>query len=91
MKFIRPNDMIKLDFEFPERLVTARFNNLFTRSDHRWYIELRQAHGYQSWNWWKTQIIKKWANDAWRFKVEMAFESDKFNSDKDKALPWFCQ
>ncbi|MBW0511267.1 hypothetical protein O181_050982 [Austropuccinia psidii MF-1] len=29
--------------------------------------------------------------DALRFKVEKAFESAKFNSDKDKALPWFCQ
>ncbi|MBW0521324.1 hypothetical protein O181_061039 [Austropuccinia psidii MF-1] len=58
---------------------------------HRWYIKLRQAHRHQSWTWWKTQIIKKWANDAWRFKVKTAFEYAKFNADKDKALPWFCQ
>ncbi|MBW0586743.1 hypothetical protein O181_126458 [Austropuccinia psidii MF-1] len=91
MEFIRGIDMIKEDFELPDRLVTARFNTLFTRSAHRWYIKLRQAHGHQSWTWWKTQIINKWANDAWRFKVETAFESAKFNADKDKALPWFCQ
>ncbi|MBW0559315.1 hypothetical protein O181_099030 [Austropuccinia psidii MF-1] len=67
-------------------------NNLKTNNlTHRWYIKLRQAHGHQSWTWWKTQIINKWANDAWRFKVETAFESSKFNSDKDKALPWFCK
>ncbi|MBW0562795.1 hypothetical protein O181_102510, partial [Austropuccinia psidii MF-1] len=60
-------------------------------SAHRWYIKLRQAHGHQSWTWWKTQIISKWANDAWRYKVETSFESFKFNSDKDKALLWFCQ
>ncbi|MBW0551877.1 hypothetical protein O181_091592 [Austropuccinia psidii MF-1] len=53
--------MIKEDFELPDRLVTARFNTLFTRSAHRW------------------------------FKVETAFESVKFNSDKDKALPWLFQ
>ncbi|MBW0570229.1 hypothetical protein O181_109944, partial [Austropuccinia psidii MF-1] len=64
---------------------------MFMRSAHRWYIKLRQAHGHQSWTWWKTQIINKWANDSWRFKVETAFESAKFNADKDKALPWFCQ
>ncbi|MBW0582050.1 hypothetical protein O181_121765 [Austropuccinia psidii MF-1] len=59
---------------------------------HRCYIKLRQAHGYQSWTWWKTQINRKWANiDAWRFKVEKAFESEKFNADKEKALPCFCQ
>ncbi|MBW0591892.1 hypothetical protein O181_131607 [Austropuccinia psidii MF-1] len=90
MEFIRGIDMIKENFELPDRLVTARFNTLFIRSAHRWYIKLIQAHGHQSWTWWKAQIINKWANDAWRFKVEKAFESAKFNSDKDKALPWLC-
>ncbi|MBW0464177.1 hypothetical protein O181_003892 [Austropuccinia psidii MF-1] len=91
MEFIRAIDMIREDFELPERLVTAQFNTLFTRSAHRWYIKLRQAHGHQNWTWWKTQIINNWANDSWRFNVETAFEYFKFNSDKDKALPWFFQ
>ncbi|MBW0551293.1 hypothetical protein O181_091008, partial [Austropuccinia psidii MF-1] len=52
---------------------------------------MRQEHGYQSWTWWKIQIINKWANDALRFKDKIAFESAKSNSDKDKALPWFFQ
>ncbi|MBW0498675.1 hypothetical protein O181_038390 [Austropuccinia psidii MF-1] len=83
--------MIREDFELPDRLVTARFNTLFNRSAHRWYIKLRQAHGHQSWTWWKTQIINKWDNNSWRFKVETAFVFAKFNADKYKALPWFCQ
>ncbi|MBW0532189.1 hypothetical protein O181_071904 [Austropuccinia psidii MF-1] len=91
MEFIRRIEMIKEDFKLPERLVTARFNTLLTRSAHRWYIKLRQAHGHQSCTWWKTPIINKWANDAWRFKVETAFESANVNSDKDKAFPWFFQ
>ncbi|MBW0589062.1 hypothetical protein O181_128777 [Austropuccinia psidii MF-1] len=91
MEFIRGIDMIKEDFELPERLLTARFHNLFTRSAHRCYIKLRQAHGHQSWTWWKTQNIKKWANDSWRVEVETAFESAKFNANKDKDLPWFFQ
>ncbi|MBW0485152.1 hypothetical protein O181_024867 [Austropuccinia psidii MF-1] len=91
MEFIRGIDMIKEDFELPERLVKAIFNTLLTISAHRWYIKLRQAHGHQIWTWWKTPIINKWANDAWRFKVETAFESAQFNAKKDKALPWFFQ
>ncbi|MBW0493940.1 hypothetical protein O181_033655 [Austropuccinia psidii MF-1] len=91
MEFIRGIIMIKEDFKLPDILVTARFNTFLTRSAHRLYIKLRQAHGHQSWTCWKTQIINKWASDAWRFKVERAFESAKFNSDKDRALPWFCQ
>ncbi|MBW0558970.1 hypothetical protein O181_098685 [Austropuccinia psidii MF-1] len=91
MESIRGIEMIKEDFQLPDRLVTARFNTLATKSAHRWYIKLRQAHGHQSWTWWKTQIMNKWANDAWWFKVEKAFEYAKFNADKDKALPWLCQ
>ncbi|MBW0526932.1 hypothetical protein O181_066647 [Austropuccinia psidii MF-1] len=64
MEFIRGIYMIKEDFELSERLGKARFNTLFTRSAHRLYIKLRQAHGHQSWTWWKTQIINKWANDS---------------------------
>ncbi|MBW0517079.1 hypothetical protein O181_056794, partial [Austropuccinia psidii MF-1] len=67
MECIRGIDMIKKDFELPERLVTARFNTLFTKSAHRWYIKSRQAHGHQT------------------------FESENFNADKDKDLPWFFQ
>ncbi|MBW0552542.1 hypothetical protein O181_092257 [Austropuccinia psidii MF-1] len=73
MEFIRYIDNIKEDFELPDRFVTARFNTLFTTSSHRWYIKLRQAHGHDGWTWWKTQIINKWANDVWRFKVETDF------------------
>ncbi|MBW0472419.1 hypothetical protein O181_012134 [Austropuccinia psidii MF-1] len=72
-------------------LITARFNTLFTRSAHRWYIKIRQAHGHQSWTWWKTQIIDQWANDSWRFKVKTSFESAKINAYKDKSLPLFFQ
>ncbi|MBW0521093.1 hypothetical protein O181_060808 [Austropuccinia psidii MF-1] len=59
MEFIRGIDMIKEDFELLDILVTAIFNTFFTRSAHRWYIKLRQAHGNQICTWWETQIINK--------------------------------
>ncbi|MBW0486358.1 hypothetical protein O181_026073 [Austropuccinia psidii MF-1] len=73
MEVIRGIDMIGEDFELPDRLLTAIFNPFFTRSAHRWNIKLRQAHGHQSWFWWKIQIINNWSNDSWRFKVKTAF------------------
>ncbi|MBW0514746.1 hypothetical protein O181_054461 [Austropuccinia psidii MF-1] len=91
MEFLRGIDIIKEGFALPDRLVTERFNTLFKRSAPRWYIKLRQAHGHQSWTWWTTPIINKWANDSWRFKAETAFEPFKFNPHKDKGLPWFFQ
>ncbi|MBW0515315.1 hypothetical protein O181_055030 [Austropuccinia psidii MF-1] len=39
----------------------------------------------------KPKLSQKGDNYAWRFKVQTGFESSKFNSDKYKALPWFCQ
>ncbi|MBW0528296.1 hypothetical protein O181_068011 [Austropuccinia psidii MF-1] len=77
--------------EWPHFSGEGEYDHMEFIRAHRWYLKLRQAHGHQSWTWWKPQIINKWANDAWRFKVETAFESAKFNADKDKALPWFCQ
>ncbi|MBW0514803.1 hypothetical protein O181_054518 [Austropuccinia psidii MF-1] len=87
MEFIRGIDMIQEYFKLIDRLARAIFNTLLTKSAHRWYIKLREAHGHQSWTWWKTQIIIKWANNIWRFKVETAFLSSKFNAYKDKDLP----
>ncbi|MBW0584569.1 hypothetical protein O181_124284 [Austropuccinia psidii MF-1] len=34
-------------------------------------------------------MITKWAKNSWRFKIENAFESSIFNSEKDKPLTWF--
>ncbi|MBW0526821.1 hypothetical protein O181_066536 [Austropuccinia psidii MF-1] len=48
IEFNRGIAVIKEDFELPDRLVTERFNTLFTRSGHRWYIKLRQEHGHRS-------------------------------------------
>ncbi|MBW0566049.1 hypothetical protein O181_105764 [Austropuccinia psidii MF-1] len=48
MEFIRGIDIIKEDFELPDRLVRERFNTFFTRSAHRLYIKSRQPHGHQS-------------------------------------------
>ncbi|MBW0572916.1 hypothetical protein O181_112631 [Austropuccinia psidii MF-1] len=56
MKSIRGIEMIKEDFELPDRLVTAILNTLFIRSAHRWYIKLRREHEHQSWTWWKTKL-----------------------------------
>ncbi|MBW0557752.1 hypothetical protein O181_097467 [Austropuccinia psidii MF-1] len=89
MEFISGIEMIKEYFELPYRLVTAIFNTLFTRSAHRWYIKPRQAHGHQSWAWWKTQIINQWSNDAWRFEVEKSFVFAKLNYEKDKSYHGF--
>ncbi|MBW0531469.1 hypothetical protein O181_071184 [Austropuccinia psidii MF-1] len=77
--------------EWPHFNGEGEYDHMEFIQAQRWYIKLRQVHGHQSWTWWKTQIINKWANDAWRFKAETALESSKFIADKDKDLTWFCK
>ncbi|MBW0478922.1 hypothetical protein O181_018637 [Austropuccinia psidii MF-1] len=90
MEFIRGIDMIKENFELTDILLTERFKTLFTKSAHTCYIKLRQVHGHQSWTWWKTQLINKWANDACRFKMKTVFESANLNSEKTELYHGFA-
>ncbi|MBW0514296.1 hypothetical protein O181_054011 [Austropuccinia psidii MF-1] len=52
---------------------------------------MRQDHGKHDWLWWKSHIITKCANNSWSFKMENSFQSDIFNSEKDKPLTWFLK
>ncbi|MBW0578651.1 hypothetical protein O181_118366 [Austropuccinia psidii MF-1] len=52
---------------------------------------MRQDHEKHAWSWWKSEMITKWANNSWRFKMDNAFESTIFNSEKDKPLMWFFE
>ncbi|MBW0576610.1 hypothetical protein O181_116325 [Austropuccinia psidii MF-1] len=48
-----------------------------------------QDHGKHSWTWWKEQVISKWENDSWRFKMENSFEESIFNIEWDRPMSWF--
>ncbi|MBW0537211.1 hypothetical protein O181_076926 [Austropuccinia psidii MF-1] len=74
MEFMKTIDMFKEDFNIPDEYISARLHSLFTKSAKKWYYKMRQNHGKNSWPWWKEQIICKWANDSWRFKMENYFQ-----------------
>ncbi|MBW0509420.1 hypothetical protein O181_049135 [Austropuccinia psidii MF-1] len=52
---------------------------------------MRQDHGKHFWPWWKYQIISKWANDSWRFKMEDHFEEEIFSVERDRPMSWFLK
>ncbi|MBW0492224.1 hypothetical protein O181_031939 [Austropuccinia psidii MF-1] len=52
---------------------------------------MRLDHDKHYWHWWKSEIITKWANNSWIFKMENAFESAIFSSEKDTPLTWFLK
>ncbi|MBW0501113.1 hypothetical protein O181_040828 [Austropuccinia psidii MF-1] len=91
MSFIETIDMLQEDYAIPDELITARLHSLFEKSAKRWYYGIRQKNGKNSWSWWKEEIITKWANDAWPYKIENAFEKSFFDPDKDKHLTWFLK
>ncbi|MBW0533500.1 hypothetical protein O181_073215 [Austropuccinia psidii MF-1] len=49
---------------------------------------MRKEHGKDDWLWWKSERIDKWGKTICIFKMENAFESSIFNSDKDRPLTW---
>ncbi|MBW0547141.1 hypothetical protein O181_086856 [Austropuccinia psidii MF-1] len=52
---------------------------------------MRQDHGKHDWPLWKAEIITKWADNSWRFRIENAFESAILNSEMHKPLTWFLK
>ncbi|MBW0516971.1 hypothetical protein O181_056686 [Austropuccinia psidii MF-1] len=52
---------------------------------------MRKDHGKHSWPWWKEQIISRWENDSWRFKMENSFEDATFNIERDRPMSWFVK
>ncbi|MBW0583094.1 hypothetical protein O181_122809, partial [Austropuccinia psidii MF-1] len=91
MEFMKTIDMFKEDFNIPDEYISARLHSLLTKSAKKWYYKMRQDHGKHSWPWWKEQIISKWANDSWRFRMENSFEEAIFNIERDRPMTWFLK
>ncbi|MBW0590660.1 hypothetical protein O181_130375 [Austropuccinia psidii MF-1] len=91
MSFIKTINMLQEDDSIPDELITSRLHSLFEKSDKIWYYGIRQTNGKNTWSLWKQEIITKWANDAWRCKIENEFENSFFDTDKDKPLTWFLK
>ncbi|MBW0474147.1 hypothetical protein O181_013862 [Austropuccinia psidii MF-1] len=89
IEFIRTIDMLQEDFHLPDKIIVGKLHSLFTRTANKGYYKMRQDHGKHDWSWWKSEVITKWANNFWRFKMGNSFESSIFNSEKDKSLTWF--
>ncbi|MBW0497990.1 hypothetical protein O181_037705 [Austropuccinia psidii MF-1] len=52
---------------------------------------MRQDHGKHSWPWWKEQIIFKWENYSWRFRMGNSFEEAIFSIERDRPMSWFLK
>ncbi|MBW0551331.1 hypothetical protein O181_091046 [Austropuccinia psidii MF-1] len=83
--------MFKEEFNIPDEYISVRLHSLFTKSAKKWYYKMRQDHVKHSWPWWKEQIISKWANYSWRFKMENSFEEAISNIERDWPMSWFLK
>ncbi|MBW0571682.1 hypothetical protein O181_111397 [Austropuccinia psidii MF-1] len=89
IEFIRSIDMLQEDFHIPVEIIVGKLHSLFSRTPKKWSYKTRMDNGKHDWSWWKSDVITKWANDSWRFKMENAFENAIFHSEKDRPLTWF--
>ncbi|MBW0553619.1 hypothetical protein O181_093334 [Austropuccinia psidii MF-1] len=81
--------MLQEDFHIADEIIVGKLDCLFTKTAKKWYYKMRLDHGKHDWSWWESEVITKWVNNSWRFKMENVFESAIFNSEKDKPLTWF--
>ncbi|MBW0533473.1 hypothetical protein O181_073188 [Austropuccinia psidii MF-1] len=91
MSFIKTIDMLQKYYSIPDELVTARLHSFFEKSAKIWYYGIRKSNGKNTWSWWKQEMITKWANYSWRYKIENSFEDSFFDPEKDKPLTWFLK
>ncbi|MBW0566635.1 hypothetical protein O181_106350 [Austropuccinia psidii MF-1] len=69
IEFIRTIDMFQPDFHIPDEIIVGKLHSLFTRTAKKWYNKMRMDHGKHDWYWSKSEVITKWANNSWRFKM----------------------
>ncbi|MBW0568801.1 hypothetical protein O181_108516 [Austropuccinia psidii MF-1] len=91
IEFIRTIYIFQEDFPIPDEIIVGKLCSLFTRTAKKWYYKMRLDHGKHDWPWLNSEIITKWANNSWRFKMENSFESAIINSQKYKPLTWFLK
>ncbi|MBW0467812.1 hypothetical protein O181_007527 [Austropuccinia psidii MF-1] len=91
ISFIKTIDMLQEDYAIPDELITARVHSPFEKSSKRWYFGIRKTNGKNTCSWWKQEIITKWANDSWSYKIEDSFENSFFDPDKYKNLTSFLK
>ncbi|MBW0573585.1 hypothetical protein O181_113300, partial [Austropuccinia psidii MF-1] len=91
IEFIKTIDTFKEELNIPDEYISARLHSLFIKSAKKWYSKMRQDHGKDSFPLWKEQIISKWQNDSWRFKMGNYFEEAIFNIERDRPMYWFLK
>ncbi|MBW0508539.1 hypothetical protein O181_048254 [Austropuccinia psidii MF-1] len=52
---------------------------------------MRQDHGKNSSPWWEEQVISKWLNDSWRFRMKNSFEEAILNIESNGPMSWFLR
>ncbi|MBW0577558.1 hypothetical protein O181_117273 [Austropuccinia psidii MF-1] len=66
---IRTIDISQENIHMPSERIVGKLHSLFTRTSKHGSYKIRQDHGKHHWLWWKSEIITKWANISWRFKM----------------------
>ncbi|KAH9441246.1 hypothetical protein Pst134EB_029913 [Puccinia striiformis f. sp. tritici] len=77
-------DVFVKDYYLLDHMIISRLTSILTDTAKNWYLGLRINHGDKSWAWWKNAIRTKFGTDHWRWKVQEAFEADRFSLENKK-------
>ncbi|MBW0556470.1 hypothetical protein O181_096185 [Austropuccinia psidii MF-1] len=88
---MKTTDLFKEDFNIPDKNISAILYSSFTKWAKKLNYKMRQDNGKHCWPLRKEEIISKWENDSWRFKMENSFEEAIFNIERDRPMSWFLK
>ncbi|MBW0548043.1 hypothetical protein O181_087758 [Austropuccinia psidii MF-1] len=91
MSFIKTIEMLQEDYVIPDELIAEILHSFLEKSATRWYYGIRKTNGKNTCSLWKNEIITKWENDSWRYKIENAFQNSSFDPEKHKTSTLFLK
>ena len=88
ISFIKYLDHILEAYGLPEQVLMIRLPRLFEGVALDWFVTKRETTGIQNWTYWKESIKVQFGTRIWKKKLLKLFETDFFDSLKDKPHQW---
>ncbi|CAH7673595.1 hypothetical protein PPACK8108_LOCUS8468 [Phakopsora pachyrhizi] len=87
-KWINWIDTLQEETRSPDILINTKLGSLLKGPANLLYINRRKEVGQKPWEFWKSEIRKKYGNSLWKRNMQISFEKDKFNPAFHKPEEW---
>ena len=87
--FCQKIDNMRKLLNIPDAMIVSRLPTVLQGVAREWFHCKFQEAGMQDWKFWKEEINKKFSTSFWRRRMEVLFDSHKFDPAKESPME-FC-